>query len=188
MDKEKYLNIKRPEKKCLLCGKSLVETVKHPSILKEDEETPLRKDFCPECWEKCRDKEYFSYWLTRRIQPDKGKKISKKERNNILLRLFENLYAKEETKDSYVLFFLVHLLMRYKVFSWYGSEKEAGDPEKGIPPKTYLVFENKDTGEKIRIPDREIDAEKTAETKKEIDHYLMENLPEYDEEETIDPS
>jgi len=50
--------------------------------------------------------------------------------------------------------------------------------EKNIPPKTFLIFENRRTGEEIPVPDQELDGEKITSSKKEIDEYLQSNLPE----------
>jgi len=62
MEKDKYLNIARPNRTCLLCGCSLVEIQKHPSILVDSqEEMALRKDFCHKCWDRLDNKDYFSY-------------------------------------------------------------------------------------------------------------------------------
>jgi len=175
MEKEQYLNIGRPNKTCLLCGASLADEGKHPSILTKWENEAIRKDFCSRCWEKLGQKDYFSYWITRRLKPGPNRRLSRKERNDLLLRLFETLHARGEEHEVYTLYFLAHLLMRYKVFKWKGAvTEETGDPD---VKSTYLVFENRKTGEEIRIPDQDLDGEKIAETKKEIDAYLSEHLP-----------
>jgi hypothetical protein len=186
MEKDKYLNISRPNKNCLLCGGSLVEIQKHPSILVDSqEEMALRKDFCHKCWDQINNKDYFSYWITRRIAPDPKRKFSKKERDALLLRLFESLYQKTDEKSIYILFYLAHLLMRYKVFAWKGSRITPEDSETQTPEKTTLIFENKLTGEEIQIPDQDLDGEKIAESKKEIDGYLATNIPELSSEESL---
>jgi len=186
MEKEQYLNIKRPEKNCLLCGCSLVEVEKHPSILAKIEQEPTRKDFCPTCWEKIQDRDYFSYWLTKRIKPDNTRRLTKKERNNLLLRMFEFLNAQKGEGNAYMLFYISHLLMRYKVFNWKGTRPAPAEPENNIPERTLLVFENRITGEEITIQDQTLDGEKIAATKKEIDEYLLNNLPEESPEDIIE--
>jgi hypothetical protein len=176
MEKDQYLNITRPGKNCLLCGKSLVEIQKHPSILSEEE--AVRRDFCHECWEQYKDKSYFSYWITKRILPDSKQRLSRKERNDLLLRLFESLHRVLDESNAYMLFYLAHLLMRYKVFNWKGTDVEPGEGESGIGDKTFLIFENKYTGEEIRILDQSLDGEKVSLSQKEIEEYLNQNLPE----------
>ncbi len=178
MEKEKYLNVARPHKTCLLCGRSLAGVDKHPSILTKWEDEAVRKDYCPQCWEKLTSKDYFCYWITKRLQPAPNKQLSKKERNNLLLRLFESLYETADESRAYTLFFLAHLLMRYKVFKWKGTREIAADPDSTRPTQTLLIFENKLTGEEIQLPDQSLEGEKLAEVKKEIDEYLQTNLPE----------
>lgn len=177
MEKDQYLNITRPGKECLLCGKSLVEIQKHPSILSDEEVT--RRDFCQECWEKYKDKSYFSFWITKRITPDTKQHLSRKERNDLLLRLFESLNRISDESNAYMLFYLAHLLMRYKVFNWKGTDIEPGrENESEGDGKTYLIFENKFTGEEIRILDQDLDGEKVSLSQKEIDEYLNQNIPD----------
>jgi len=178
MEKEQYFNIKRPEKSCLLCGCSLIEAEKHPSILVQGDAEPLRKDFCPKCWERLQDREYFSYWITKRLKPAKGGHMTRKERNDLLLRMFESLYEHNDEKNATMLFYLVHLLMRYKIFNWKGTRSIPADTEKNLPERTILVFENKQTGEEIHVPDQTLDGEKISNAKKEIDEYLKTNMPE----------
>jgi len=176
MEKDKYLNISRPNKTCLSCGKSLVEIEKHPTILTNEE--VARMDFCEECWEKYKDKDYFSFWITKRIVPDSKQSLTKKERNDLLLRLFESLYQDKAMESSYILFYLAHLLMRYKIFNWKGTRSEPKGGEEAPEPKEFLVFENKYTGEEILIPDQELNGEKVSESKSQIDEYLKTHLPE----------
>lgn len=176
MEKDQYLNIARPGKECLLCGKSLVEILKHPSILSNED--VARKDFCHECWEQYKDKSYFSYWITKRIAPESKQLLSRKERNDLLLRLFESLHRVSDEANAYILFYLAHLLMRYKVFNWKGTEAEPGEVESGGEEKTFLVFENKYTGEEVRIPDQSLDGEKVSSSQKEIEEFLNTNMPE----------
>jgi hypothetical protein len=184
MEKDKYLNVSRPQKVCVLCGESLVDFHKHPSILANEEvlknEESFRKDFCPGCWEGIsnKDSEYFSYWITKRIQPCSKKKLSRKERNNMLLRLFEAIYRNMNESNEYHLFFLAHLLMRYKIFIWKGTEIIPGNEEAGELEKSILIFTNKYTGEEIRIQDQDLDGEKVMESQKEIDEFLSINQPE----------
>jgi hypothetical protein len=68
--------------------------------------------------------------------------------------------------------------MRYKVFNWKGTDVEPGEGESGIGDKTFLIFENKYTGEEIRILDQSLDGEKVSLSQKEIEEYLNQNLPE----------
>ena len=184
MEKEQYLNVSRPHKQCLLCGCELTGIEKHPSTLTSWDNEVMRKDFCPKCWEQIESKDYFSYWITKRIVPDSNRRLSKKERNNLLLRLFESLYRNPDESKVYPLFFLAHILMRYKVFQWKGTRSVAADDAKTAPTETgaaeqtFLIFENKLTGEEIQIPDQELDGEKIIESKKEIDEFLSTNLPE----------
>ena len=186
MEKKEYLNIQRPQDICLMCGCSLQEAGKHPSSINLEEGDVLRRDFCKECWEKLQRDDYFSFWLTKRITPDTSKrKLSRKIRNNLLVRLFESIQKKpEEERDDYLLYFISHLLLRYKVYNWKGTEKiRTENSEEFSEPEKYLVFENKTTGEDIFVKDQEPDAEKIMSSRKLIDDYLQENAPAEDESE-----
>ena len=183
MEKEQYFNIKRPEKSCLLCGCSLLDAEKHPSILVHGGDEPLRKDFCPKCWERLQDREYFSYWITKRLKPASDRRLTRKERNDLLLRMFESLYQQNDEKNATMLFYLAHLLMRYKIFNWKGMRSMPADTEKNLPERTTLIFENKQTGEEIQVSDQIPDGEKISVAKKEIDDYLQSNLIEESEPE-----
>lgn len=185
MGKKEYFNIQRPHDVCLMCGRSLQEAGKHPSSINLEEGDVLRRDFCGDCWEKIKNDDYFSYWLTKRITPERSKrKLSKKIRNNLLVRLFESVQMQsEEERDDYLLYFIAHLLLRYKEFNWKGTKKIRKDDEDYSEPDTYLVFENKTTGEDIMVKDQEPDAEKIMSSRQLIDDYLQDNAPAEDEDE-----
>ncbi len=188
--KDQYLNICKPNEACLMCGCSLVETLKHPSMIKSEESDIIRKDFCPECWKKIANRDYFSWWIARRILPDRKKKISRKERDDLLLRFFEYIHDLPKPWDArqeYLLYFLAHLLMRYKVLIWKGTRTSESGPEEsdaasGETHKPFLTFENRRTGQEIQIPDQELDGDKVSEVKKEIDEFLANNISTSEED------
>ncbi|MFH0795192.1 MAG: hypothetical protein V2A74_14305 [bacterium] len=168
VDKEQYLNLGRPEKNCLLCGASLLEVEKHPSVLSVGEaEALMRRDYCQRCWEQLRE-EYFSFWITRREKPKQRVKISKKERNDALLRLFLSLYDDRANNDHLDrLYFLAHLLMKFGVLKW----KSHIALNNGAPA---LLFEQPQTGLDFEIPQVEVSDERLSAIKGELEAYLSE--------------
>ena len=55
MHRDEYLQIRRPESQCGRCGCSLENMGKHPSVLVNDPEGWLRKDYCQTCWAEMKD-------------------------------------------------------------------------------------------------------------------------------------
>src|SRR5436190_12596526 len=114
MDKEMYLKIARPQNVCVLCGAEIAKAGKHHSVLLPETEAtnepddPVRQDYCPACWEKIREKTYFSFWLARREKPKAPKLQSRKERNATLLSYFDYLHQQNDAENAQHLFFLAH--------------------------------------------------------------------------------
>ncbi|MEQ8820910.1 MAG: hypothetical protein RLY93_11755 [Sumerlaeia bacterium] len=119
---ESYLSFRRAERECLLCGKTLEDLGRHPSVLRfSEKEEALRMDFCPECWEKKAEQDYFGFWLTRRIEKAhtaEGRKLAREERNAALWSLFAALHSESDPALAPQVFLLAHLLMRYRVLTY----------------------------------------------------------------------
>jgi hypothetical protein len=125
---EPPFEIEKPADNCLLCGKSLADEEKHPSVLANEANQHIRKDYCRECWRKIKDKEYFCFWLAKRLKPAPGKREAKRKTRTILHNLYNDLSQKSSDDYSAHLFILAHLLMRLKVFRWEATLKdEAGN-------------------------------------------------------------
>lgn len=112
-------NIGRPMNHCLLCGADIIEQEKHPSMIDYSEMDSVRKDYCFNCWQKIENRQFFSFWIAKRIKPGPDKRTTRAERNKILIQLFLSLYnSGEKHRYRSHLFLLAHLLMKYNVFKW----------------------------------------------------------------------
>ncbi len=176
MDKNLYLKIQRPSDKCLGCGADLIAAHKHPSAVRVDEsaESLERNDYCATCWEQLEQGQYFSRWLAKREIPPERNRISREERNRLLLALFELLSAGGETQapsgegeggeidNEAVRYFLGHLLMRFRIFKWHRTEADSG----------LIFFENAQNGETYSVRSMELDDEMILKIKNVIEDYL----------------
>lgn len=174
MDKQMYLKISRPQNVCVRCGATIAEAGKHPSAIfeaeekaKQEDESPLRQDYCSECWGKLNEKEYFSFWMARREKPKVKKIQTRKQRNATLLSYFDFLYQKNDPEYAQHLFFLAHLLMKFSVFRWLKSEP-ATEPD----GEERIVFRNTATDDVVTITAVSLDEQRLVEIKREIDEFL----------------
>lgn len=136
-----------------------------------DPDGPMRQDYCPACWEKVRQKNYFSFWIARREAPKPRKIKNRKERNAALLAYFDVLVQKNDSAYAQHLFFLAHLLMKFSVLKWVRSDPptEAGGRER-------IVFRNTATDDHVTIDSVALEDEAVARIKREIDEYICRNV------------
>ena len=172
---ESYLQFKRSERECLLCGRLLTDIPRHPSILKlSEKEEAIRQDFCIECWQKMEHREYFSFWVTRRLQEGQSpeqRKLAKSERNEALWSLFSALFSRQSEELAAQLFLLAHLLMKYRVLTYVGPT-ESGELQFFHPP----------TQETYRITDLPLDSVSFIDIKKQVDDQILEYAPKKNDE------
>lgn len=173
---DSYLTFKRAGRNCLLCNASLPELERHPTVLKLTEtEAAVREDLCPECWDRMAEREYFSYWITRRIQAGPSpeeRRLARSERNEALWALFNALHAREDREEFTVqLFLLAHLLMKYRVLQ-YGGEQEDGS----------LLFLHPRTNGTYLVPDVPLDSVSFVDAMMEVETRMRDHVPEPDEE------
>jgi hypothetical protein len=168
-DKHSYFDIKKPQNTCTICGALLPNEGHHPSALTELYPEPIRKDYCLPCWKQLKDKQFFSFWLTKRIALPTAQKADRQQRNEMLLRLFMALYTHQDPAHATQLYLLAHLLMKYKVFKWVEMRKSQEGEDS-------LVFEHTRTGEEIYIAPVATSDEEVAQAKKAIDTYLEEGF------------
>lgn len=131
-----------------------------------------RFDYCDKCWAEKKDKAFFCFWVGRRAPTDlPPKKLNRAERNLALLALFDSLSEKNNAENDYSphLFFLAHLLMKFRIFKWQPS---ATDPETG---EKMLCFLRADTQDPVLVPDSNLDDETIVQLKEEIESYLQES-------------
>ncbi len=141
------------------------------AVQEHDPDGPTRQDYCPACWEKVRQKNYFSFWIARREAPKPRKIKNRKERNAALLAYFDVLVQKNDSAYSQHLFFLAHLLMKFSVLKWVRSDPatEAGGRER-------IVFRNTATDDHVTIDSVILEDEAVARIKREIDEYICRNV------------
>lgn len=197
MDKELYLKIGRPHNTCTLCGTPIAVAGKHASVLlvagedthagggagaaapasaaattdADQDAGPLRQDYCPGCWEKVRQKNYYSFWIARREAPKPKKIRNRKERNTALLAYFDVLYQKKDPAYGPHLYFLAHLLMKFSVLKWMRTDPpaEAGAGER-------LIFRNTATDDLVTVETVPLEDETVARIKREIDDFICKNV------------
>jgi len=123
LDREAYLKFNRAGNHCLLCGIPLNVNGAHPSLIELSAgDEAVRKDFCPTCWGAMGRAQYFSYWVTKRIDAPSvaQRRLAKSERNEALWRLFSALHMAGNSELDAQLFLLAHLLLRYRVMVFLG--------------------------------------------------------------------
>lgn len=137
----------------------------------EEENAFQRKDYCPDCWKELKDQAYFSYWIAKR-SPSKlpPRKLNKAERNVALAALFDSLSEQNQDEADYAphLFFLAHLLMKFKVFRWMPS---VAHPETG---EAMLRFAKTQINEEVLVRDLEMPDAMVVQIKEEVESYVRE--------------
>ena len=131
-----------------------------------------RVDFCQTCWEALQGTAFFSFWKGRHSKSDlPPKKLNRAERNLALLALFDSLAERDGKEGDFAphLYFLAHLLMKYKLLKWQPSET---DPDTG---QALLRFTRSGADEEVRIADVEMPSELVARIKEEVEAYLEES-------------
>lgn len=144
-----------------------------PSEQDADDDAPefIRSDYHAECWNKVRKGDHLSFWLATRPAPPPERKLSKQERNRVLLALFSALAGSEDPIDEPTKFVLSHLLMKYKALALSHSRLDAQG-------RKWIVFQEPKTEETYEIPDIRLDDEQLVETMGRIDAYLAQAGPE----------
>ncbi|MFP4379481.1 MAG: hypothetical protein ACLFUS_03175 [Candidatus Sumerlaeia bacterium] len=135
----------------------------------DDDQGYRRLDYCADCWQKIKDQAYFSFWIGKRKQSDlPPKKLNRAERNMALVALFDSLNEHNGAESNYTphLFFLAHLLMKYKIFKWKPNEDRKNTTDK------VILFSRTDSEEEVRIPDIDMADELIVTIKGEIEEYL----------------
>ncbi|MEO8376070.1 MAG: hypothetical protein ABI579_00230 [Candidatus Sumerlaeota bacterium] len=170
-DRDQYLKFSRPHNSCLLCGKALNVDGRHPSLIQlSDKEDTIRQDFCSECWEKKQSGDYFSYWVTKRVNSEspEQRRLNRAERNEALWRLFAALYESKDAPElAPQLFLVAHLLMKYKVIVYGGKS-----------PDGKLIFKQMKLGETYEVADVALDGVDFAKVNALVEEQALNFRPE----------
>ncbi|MCX7048722.1 MAG: hypothetical protein NTX50_24950, partial [Candidatus Sumerlaeota bacterium] len=132
----------------------------------ESDDNLVRTDYHRDCWKQVRKGDYLSFWLAKRPEPPVTPKMTRQERNTILLGLFSALIQKSDTIDEPAKFIVSHLLMKYKVLMLAGSRVDEQQRRR------WIIFEIRQTEEKFEVPDIRLSDEQAAETLARINAYL----------------
>lgn len=172
-ERDTYLHFSRARNTCLLCAAPLNVDGRHPSVIvMSEKEEAIRKDFCPSCWDRMAEKGYFSFWVTKRVNAPSAeeRRLARGERNEALWRLFSALYGRGAADLAPQLFFLAHLLMRYKVLTFQGLREGK------------LVFVHPKLEETYQIEDLAIEAIDFLAIKNEVETAALAYVPDPDAE------
>jgi hypothetical protein len=129
----------------------------------------LRLDYCATCWADIKERAYFSFWIGRRTESDQPpRKLNRVERNLALAALYDSLAERDDSETDFTphLYFLAHLLMKFRIFKW---QPGIEDPETG---ETVIRFTRTDAEDEVRLPEVEMPPELIATIKNEIEVYL----------------
>jgi hypothetical protein len=169
-DRDLYLKFSRPSNNCLLCNTPLNVDGAHPTLLQVDSrDEAVRQDFCPRCWEKKEEGDYFSFWVTKRVNAPSAqeRRLARSERNEALWRLFSALHSSNGPDDLRAqLFLLAHLLMRYKMLTFVGVRG------------AQLEFCHPKLGETFLIDDLPLDSADFVAVQQQIEGRILEFAPE----------
>jgi hypothetical protein len=141
-----------------------------PKPAEEEEASFLRHDYCTACWNDLKERAYFSFWIGKRsLAGLPPKKLNKAERNVALAALFDSLADRSDEDPGLAphLFFLAHLLMKFKIFRWLPA---APHPRTGEPMLRFLKTQ---TGEEIYVRDVEMSDETIVRVREEVEAYLQ---------------
>lgn len=154
-------------------GKKDAKTAeKEPAPEETEDESFLRLDYCEACWQELKDRAFFSFWVSKRATNDlPRKKLSKTERNLALVALFDSLSERDDSEVDFTphLFFLAHLLMKFKIFKWIATKP---DPKTG---DLVIHFSRTDSEEEVLVSDLDMPPEMVVRIKEEIESYLSES-------------
>ena len=136
---------------------------------REEDSGYNRYDYCETCWTSIKDNAFFSFWIGKPNETNlPPRKLNRAERNVALVALFDSLSERLDEENDYAphLFFLAHLLMKYRIFKW---RPGVTDPQTG---HKMLRFERADSEDPVLISDIELPDEMILKIKDEIETYL----------------
>jgi hypothetical protein len=118
--------IARGQRVCA-CGRELAENETYYAALYEQGEDFVRRDFCPDCWEKARTEGgHFSFWKT--LVPPKEQKRRLFADDEVLLDFFTRLEGEQEEQKRRFFYLLALILMRKKLLKFEDIQRD-GDQE-----------------------------------------------------------
>ncbi len=153
---EWYIN--RGSKTCFLCEKVFPEENDYFSVLYDEKNTFVRKDYCVECWDKKGDTEAFSYWRAK--VPKRIETVQMYANVDVFYDLFSKLENENDSSRVNFRYVLALYLMRKKVFKLISSHKSNGNE--------YLVLANVKEGQETEVMKPQLTKEEVLSVTDEI--------------------
>ena len=112
--------VQRPSETCSVCGRSFEINEQYYSALFDRGLQFERLDFCLKCWEGTKP-ETFSYWQTRRPEPDQERKLLVDD--DLILDFFLRLQKETEPVKINFRYILALILMRKRILKFETTER-----------------------------------------------------------------
>lgn len=119
------IKIRKGAHVCASCERSFVHEEEFHSLVRIEEQTFLREDYCTACWQPSRAASAYSAWSPRYYDP----KVAEQEPPEVFSPLRQTFYEAVESNSRNVMamaYLAAQLLRRQKVFRLI---KESDDPE-----------------------------------------------------------
>jgi hypothetical protein len=163
------IQIQKESSECIRCSQAFAHEQKHFSLLKIEDNTFLREDYCEKCWgersDPTRNAHVYSYWETKYRDPAVEKALPKEQFIPLLNLCYESIALDGPDADA-MAYMCALILRRQKIFRFIREEKNESSG------KSELVFADKYNDTQIRITDPQL----TEAQLEEVKHTLEERL------------
>jgi hypothetical protein len=139
------MEVPKAARNCCLSGRELLSGETFFSILVEEDDVYVRRDFASENWQGAPEK-YVGWWKTK-VQNISDKK-AKLAPNEVMLNLFEQIRTNSGQAD--LLYVLSLLLIRRRLFKYDREEQDENGQKKMI---VYAIKENNSFEIPVAMPD-----------------------------------
>ncbi|MDR1480294.1 MAG: hypothetical protein LBJ00_15270 [Planctomycetaceae bacterium] len=139
------MEVPKAARNCCLSGRELLSGEVFFSILVEENEVYVRRDFACENWQEPQEK-VVGWWKTK--VPNPNEKKIKLAPNDVILNLFEQIRANSGPDD--LLYVLSLLLIRRRLFKYDREEQDENGQKKMI---LYAIKENSSFEIPVAMPD-----------------------------------
>ncbi|MDR1924461.1 MAG: hypothetical protein LBQ66_08800 [Planctomycetaceae bacterium] len=140
------MEVPKASRNCFACGRELLPGETFFSVVFEEGDVVVRRDFAGENWKEPPEN-FIAWWKTTVPKPnDKKNKLAP---NDVLLNLFNQIRNNDNQAD--LLYVLSLLLIRRRLFRYEREEKNDTDPKNMI---VYSIKENSTFEIPIAMPNR----------------------------------
>ncbi len=116
--------IAKSQQKCQACERLFQDQEEYFSGLYDQDNKFIRKDFCPECWDRQDRAQIYSFWKTRCVP--KEEKVRKFVDDSVIMDFFLRLQNAEDAAKKNFRYVLALLLMRKKLLKFEDVKKGDG--------------------------------------------------------------